>query len=144
MSPPRRDHARALTDGAGRDYRAGLSVTCPGCGADVDATSRFCADCGAALGRRCPECAEPVDAAKRFCAHCGAALAREAGPPAPDAEGEHKPVTVLFCDIVGSTSIAERIGAEAMHALLSRLSLEAPDRSSRPAGPLARVASQKL
>ena len=31
-------------------------------------------------------------------------------------------MTVLFCDIVGSTSIAERIGAEAMHALLSRYS----------------------
>jgi class 3 adenylate cyclase/tetratricopeptide (TPR) repeat protein len=43
--------------------------------------------------------------------------------PADDArEGEYKPVTVLFCDIVGSTSIAERIGAEAMYALLSRYS----------------------
>ena len=100
-----------------------VGTTCPGCGANVGAASRFCADCGAALGRRCPECGEPADAAKRFCANCGAALAREAGTPAPDApEGEHKPVTVLFCDIVGSTSIAERIGAEAMHSLLSRYS----------------------
>ncbi len=100
-----------------------VGATCPGCGANVDAASRFCADCGAALGRRCPECGEPADAAKRFCANCGAALAREAETPAPDApEGEHKPVTVLFCDIVGSTSIAERIGAEAMHSLLSRYS----------------------
>ncbi len=100
-----------------------VSVTCSGCGADADAASRFCADCGAALGRRCPACGEPADAGKRFCANCGGALTREAGTPATDAsEGEHKPVTVLFCDIVGSTSIAERIGAEAMHALLSRYS----------------------
>ena len=96
-------------------------MTCPGCGADTDAASRFCVDCGAALGRRCPACGEPADAGKRFCANCGGALAHEAGTPATDApEGEHKPVTVIFCDIVGSTSIAERIGAEAMHALLSR------------------------
>jgi class 3 adenylate cyclase/tetratricopeptide (TPR) repeat protein len=100
-----------------------VSVTCAGCGADAGASSRFCADCGAALGRRCPECGEHADAGKRFCAGCGGALANTPGAPATDApEGEHKPVTVLFCDIVGSTSIAERIGAEAMHALLSRYS----------------------
>ena len=97
-----------------------MSATCSGCGADVGVGSRFCADCGAALGRRCPECGEPADAGKRFCSNCGGALAGEAGTPATDApEGENTPVTVLFCDIVGSTSIAERIGAEAMHGLLS-------------------------
>ncbi len=100
-----------------------MGATCPACGADADAASRFCADCGAPLGRRCPACGEPAGAAKRFCTGCGGALAQGPGPPAPDAsEGEHKPVTVLFCDIVGSTSIAELIGAEAMHALLSRYS----------------------
>jgi class 3 adenylate cyclase len=35
-------------------------------------------------------------------------------------EGERKQVTVLFCDIANSTALAERIGAEAMHALLNR------------------------
>ncbi len=100
-----------------------MRATCPRCGAEAGVNSRFCADCGAALGRRCPGCGEPADAAKPFCAYCGAALAQEAGTRAPDEpEGEHKPVTVLFCDIVGSTSLAERIGAEAMHALLSRYS----------------------
>jgi class 3 adenylate cyclase/tetratricopeptide (TPR) repeat protein len=34
--------------------------------------------------------------------------------------GERKQVTVLFCDVVGSTALAERLGAEAMHDLLSR------------------------
>jgi class 3 adenylate cyclase/tetratricopeptide (TPR) repeat protein len=34
--------------------------------------------------------------------------------------GERKQVTVLFCDIVNSTSLAERLGPEAMHALLDR------------------------
>jgi class 3 adenylate cyclase len=35
-------------------------------------------------------------------------------------EGERKQVTVLFCDLRNSTAIAEKIGAEAMHGLLSR------------------------
>jgi class 3 adenylate cyclase/tetratricopeptide (TPR) repeat protein len=35
-------------------------------------------------------------------------------------EGERKQATVLFCDIANSTALAERIGAEAMHALLNR------------------------
>jgi class 3 adenylate cyclase/tetratricopeptide (TPR) repeat protein len=42
-------------------------------------------------------------------------------------EGERKQVTVLFCDIANSTSLAEKLGVEAMHALLQRffaLSLE--------------------
>src|SRR5262249_47582048 len=35
-------------------------------------------------------------------------------------EGERKRVTILFCDLVNSTPIAERIGPEAMHTLLNR------------------------
>ena len=33
-------------------------------------------------------------------------------------EGEHKQVTVLFCDMANSTALAERLGPEAMHTLL--------------------------
>ena len=36
-------------------------------------------------------------------------------------EGERKQVTVLFCDLVQSTGLAERLGQEGMHALLNRL-----------------------
>ena len=42
------------------------------------------------------------------------------GPPVArhGQEGERKHVTVLFCGIVGSTALTERLGAEAMHELL--------------------------
>jgi class 3 adenylate cyclase/tetratricopeptide (TPR) repeat protein len=46
-------------------------------------------------------------------------------------EGERKQVTVLFCDITNSTSLAARLGEEPMHGLLSRfftLALEAVHR----------------
>lgn len=35
-------------------------------------------------------------------------------------EGEHKSVTVLFCDITESMALAQRIGSEAMFGLLNR------------------------
>jgi class 3 adenylate cyclase len=35
-------------------------------------------------------------------------------------EGERKPVTVLFCDLVGSTALAERLGPEGMHVLVNQ------------------------
>jgi class 3 adenylate cyclase len=34
-------------------------------------------------------------------------------------EGERKLVTVVFCDISGPTALAERLGPEAMHAILN-------------------------
>ncbi len=36
-------------------------------------------------------------------------------------EGERKQVTALFCDLAGSTAMAERIGPDDMHILLNRL-----------------------
>ncbi|MFN8636827.1 MAG: adenylate/guanylate cyclase domain-containing protein [Chloroflexota bacterium] len=36
-------------------------------------------------------------------------------------EGERKQVTVLFCDLVNSTPLTARLGAEAMHALVNEL-----------------------
>ncbi len=35
-------------------------------------------------------------------------------------EGERKQVTVLFCDIVESSRLAERLGPEAMHEVMDR------------------------
>jgi hypothetical protein len=35
-------------------------------------------------------------------------------------EGERKQVTVLFCDLVNNTALAERLGPEKMHTLLNR------------------------
>jgi predicted ATPase/class 3 adenylate cyclase len=36
-------------------------------------------------------------------------------------EGEHKQVTVLFCDMVGSTELAQQIDAETMHEVMDRV-----------------------
>jgi class 3 adenylate cyclase/tetratricopeptide (TPR) repeat protein len=74
----------------------------------------------------CPRCKTENDDSADLCAACGAPLAYT--PPhlagtvlgSPSAlEGERKPVTVLFCDVAGSTALAERIGPDAMHGILN-------------------------
>ncbi len=120
------------------------TVRCERCGKDNRDDARFCRACGVAFETACRSCGAnlPVDAA--FCDRCGAPArgapaspAAERGAPAPSAytpahladrirasratlEGERKLVTVLFADVVGSTTIAERIDPEEMRALVDR------------------------
>src|SRR5919204_4039874 len=61
-----------------------------------------CAVCGY-------EAAEPF----RFCPSCGQ-------PSAPTGQEQRKVVTVLRCDVVGSTSLGETVDPEALRALLAR------------------------
>lgn len=62
----------------------------------------------------CGACGEENPARARFCLACGSALA------APSAVREvRKTVTVVFCDLAGSTGIGERFDAEAVRALLA-------------------------
>jgi class 3 adenylate cyclase/tetratricopeptide (TPR) repeat protein len=63
----------------------------------------------------CPSCGQENPDIARFCLACGASLAAEAAP----AREERKVVTVLFCDLVGSTARAEGADPEDVRALLS-------------------------
>ena len=109
-------------------------MRCPRCSADNPAGMKFCGQCGAPLGVPCPSCGSGNPPEHRFCGHCGTPLDRAGlhnavarGPfiPKPAAglgtafPGEMKQVTVLFCDLVGSTPLTERLGAEAMRDLVS-------------------------
>lgn len=67
-------------------------------------------------GRVCANCGTENPSQARFCFSCGAALE---GPAALSSE-TRKTVTVLFCDLVGSTAMGEQIDPETLRNLLSR------------------------
>jgi class 3 adenylate cyclase len=108
---------------------------CSNCSTENAADAKFCQQCGQPLSIICPNCRETNDHDARFCKNCGNELAKSQAKDqgsslkalrqsAPDAlqakvravmsqiEDERKPVTILFVDIVGSTSKAEKMDPE--------------------------------
>jgi len=90
---------------------------CAVCDVDNDPGARFCSGCGAALAQVCTACGRGSSSAARFCSACGRRLlphpaAIETGAVPERLAGERRQVTVLFCDIVGSTELAARFDAE--------------------------------
>jgi class 3 adenylate cyclase/tetratricopeptide (TPR) repeat protein len=63
----------------------------------------------------CASCVRESEGDFAFCPYCGAPFAAAAQP-----REQRKTVTVLFCDISGSTSLGESIDPEALRALLAR------------------------
>src|SRR4051794_1778192 len=110
-------------------------MICPRCSADNPAGMKFCGQCGAPLGGAGPACGSNNPLDHKFCGQCGAPLGglvgQDSASPVPYTSkpaarpasarstlpGEMKQVTVLLCDIVGSTPLTERLGAEAMRDL---------------------------
>ncbi len=117
-------------------------MKCLSCGTSLVAGKQFCHVCGARAPVECVRCGAAVDPQFRFCPDCGAEvvasaavpaaerLVSQAGAPMPDAlmqkiraaraevAGERKIVTVLFCDLAGSTALAEGLDPEEYHDLL--------------------------
>src|SRR5271166_3052026 len=107
-----------------RDGR-GPALRCKGCEFENREGRKLCASCGSALPTPCRECGYANESGDRYCGGCGRLLA-EAGvaPPvegrseAP--EGDRRPVTVLFCDLVGYTRLSSQLDPEDVHTLLER------------------------
>ena len=76
--------------------------------------------------RTCAACGEENPVRARFCLSCGMSL----GVATADAHETRKTVTILFCDVVGSTAVAERLDPESVRTLMSMFFSAA--RSVRP------------
>jgi class 3 adenylate cyclase len=63
----------------------------------------------------CTSCGRESAEDFAFCPHCGAPLAEPKGT-----REQRKVVTVLFCDVTGSTEMGEKLDPEALRALLAR------------------------
>jgi len=111
-------------------------MRCPSCEFDNRQGRRFCAECGAPLGGRCLSCGFDNEPGERYCGGCGASLeSPPAGEPKPDVskpvvsppsvpepspargarsggEPERRQLTVMFCDLVGSTAFSRILDPE--------------------------------
>ncbi len=117
-------------------------MICPNCGKDNPAVAKFCWNCGHALPRDCPQCGADLSPNSRYCFNCGFQVAeRQASSPAPFVQtlatrpprdlgtalntlrtgaggdssrviGERRVLTALFCDVTGSTQMADQLDPE--------------------------------
>ncbi|OSC61888.1 hypothetical protein B5180_35320, partial [Streptomyces sp. BF-3] len=82
-------------------------MNCLSCQQDLPPTARFCSSCGT-------PCATASAAAPAAVTAAGPAAA---APPPAD---ERKPVTVLFCDLVGSTALSGVLDPETLRTVTLR------------------------
>jgi class 3 adenylate cyclase/tetratricopeptide (TPR) repeat protein len=106
-------------------------MECPSCKADVPDGSKFCNDCGAVVTIRCVGCGTQNRAGSKFCFECGASLAAPpdgtlaAAPTVasalqqPVSSAERRQLTIMFCDLVGSTALSTRLDPEDTREIIS-------------------------
>jgi class 3 adenylate cyclase len=111
----------------------------PSCGFENPEGMKFCGQCATPLQRRCPHCGFENPPGFTFCGDCGRLLTEPSSaaiPPQPDAqteqvlpsvssrrgwspaEAERRQLTVMFCDLVGSTPLAERLDPEEQRTII--------------------------
>jgi class 3 adenylate cyclase len=113
-------------------------MDCRKCGSRNPGGKKFCGECGAARGLICPACGSSGPPGKQFCGDCGASLSGRPAPveaivaesgaaaPAPAAtpvtaraaEAERRQLTVMFCDLVGSTALAATLDPEDLREVI--------------------------
>ncbi|WP_213958590.1 adenylate/guanylate cyclase domain-containing protein [Variovorax sp. dw_954] len=119
-----------------------MTQTCTGCGAQAPPDASFCPRCGRRLACLCPACGCACDPDFAFCPRCGArresnAAPLVAPPPSPaaitttpaaapatetaDHEADRRQVTILFADLTGFTSLAERLDPETVRSFQNAL-----------------------
>src|SRR5262245_30221591 len=122
-------------------------MRCASCGFENPDGVKFCHECGRPLQNRCPQCGGDNPLAAKFCGACGAALragakpapaksrkrqgtitarkvrrpaaspsAPQSRPPGPAAE--RRQLTVMFCDLVGSTALSEQLDPEELREVV--------------------------
>jgi class 3 adenylate cyclase/tetratricopeptide (TPR) repeat protein len=116
-------------------------MNCPNCQTRNPDGARFCFNCGTALAQTCKNCGASLQPGARFCHNCGQAVQEGDTAQEPPAkaqaedviqryipkellaklrnarhshlmEGERRVVTILFCDLKGSTLAASQLDPE--------------------------------
>lgn len=114
-------------------------MNCGSCGHENPQKAKFCMNCGNTLTPSCTNCGEELGDGAKFCMNCGTKVVAAGDPapaPAPARDrleqyipapllrklqaaqqgstmtGERRVVTMLFCDVTGSTAAAEQLDPE--------------------------------
>lgn len=101
-------------------------MRCSSCGFENPEGTKFCIDCGVPLKNRCPGYGYLNLPNAKFCGECGTAITQQTYIPKPTQidrrldkkeekaapEAERRQLTVMFCDLVGSTSLSEQLDPE--------------------------------
>src|SRR3954467_2891379 len=99
-------------------------VSCPACGRTPSPGAGFCGGCGSPLPRPCPACGRPSPGDNLFCESCGHRLQdARSSPGTPtgtvaEHAGGRRYLTVMFCDLVGSTALSARLDPEDMRRVI--------------------------
>jgi class 3 adenylate cyclase/tetratricopeptide (TPR) repeat protein len=100
-------------------------VKCPKCLIESPEGKKFCRKCGTALPLACSHCGAGILPDDQFCGECGGRLEDNPQRKISASEGERKYVTVLFSDLSGYTAMLERLDAEEVKEITSRILGEA-------------------
>ncbi len=125
-------------------------MQCLQCQAENHERRRFCAECGAPLAIACADCGFANNPDVKFCGGCGRPLSAATVSSSDSATKHEKPqaerrqLTVMFCDLVGSTALAERLDPEALHALLVQYQDTCAEVIGRYEGHIARYVGDGL
>src|SRR5262249_51524924 len=119
-------------------------MRCSKCGAENPDRAKFCVECATPFTRRCTSCNAENPRTAKFCLECAKPLeaetARATGSDGPhqDQDGERRHLTVLFCDLVGSTEIAAQLDPEEWRELVAGYHRAAADAITRYGGHVAK------
>lgn len=116
-------------------------MRCASCGSNNPEDARYCDQCSAALLAQCSACGSSNRTNAKFCAQCGNALGVPSLPgpltteftssakPPPfvlgepfderGVQGERRHLSVMFCDLVGSTELASRLDPEEWRGIVA-------------------------
>ena len=95
-----------------------MKKSCIACGVKNSAERKFCKECGEQLTEICGTCSFNNQSDAKFCGGCGQKLTQYNPIVNTEQEAERRQLTVMFCDLVGSSELAELFDPEEFRQIL--------------------------
>ena len=145
-------------------------MRCANCGSENRDGAKFCNECAAPLALRCPSCGTESPPRAKFCSECGTALTGKSKGKRQKSKGksedtkekrksknselgtrnseltaaERRQLTVIFCDLVGSTALSAQLDPEDYRAIVQHYQQTCSEVIQRHEGYLAQYLGDGL